>query len=80
MDKIVEVCQKFRRKDTPAVPNDVFQLGEVLSEYDPMKEYYRGMVTTKKGKAAHIFITKEMEKPLSECTELYMDGAVKVKK
>lgn len=53
-------------------------LAATLSEYAPLKEFYKGSVTCSNGKKALIFTSNELLQELQKSTELYVDGTFNV--
>lgn len=72
--------QKARLENVPRMPRDFSDWDELLRDYEPMKDIYRGRVVGIEGEKALIFMHPSMIEPLSNCTALHGDGTFEVKK
>uniref|UniRef100_A0ABD2X2H4 FLYWCH-type domain-containing protein n=1 Tax=Trichogramma kaykai TaxID=54128 RepID=A0ABD2X2H4_9HYME len=66
------------RLNVPPMPENLQQLAEVIGQFDPIVQLYKGHCTDDNGGIALMFMHPEMRGPLSECTALFGDGTFKV--
>ena len=67
-----------RRKNVPPIPQRLNDLENILQEYRPMRDIFRGPAYGTDGSLALIFIHNDMMQPLSQCTQLFCDGTFTV--
>ena len=67
-----------RSRNIPPTPRSLNGLADILTEYPPMFDIYKGCATGLDGSVALIFIHNSMLVPLSECTQIFCDGTFKV--
>lgn len=70
--------QAARKQNVPPIPVDLMELHEILDEYQPMQEIYRGCAYGLDGSVSLVFIHDSMFEPLARCSQLYCDGTFKV--
>ncbi|KAL7297546.1 hypothetical protein TKK_0009906 [Trichogramma kaykai] len=69
----------YRRLNVPPMPENLQQLAEVIGQFDPIVQLYKGHCTDDNGGIALMFMHPEMRGPLSECTALFGDGTFKIR-
>ena len=67
-----------RRRIVPPSPNNLSELADMLTEYQPMNDLYKRRVVGTDGSEALLFLHDNMIEPLSRCTQLFCDGTFKV--
>lgn len=70
--------QAARKQNVPPIPSDLTELHEILDEYEPMQNIYRGCAYGLDGSKSLIFIHDSMLEPLRRCSQLFCDGTFKV--
>lgn len=65
-------------KYRPSLPTNLLGLRTKLETYEPLKNIYKGEVTSIHGEIALIFSTDELLKELASCTEMFLDGTFSV--
>lgn len=70
--------QAARKQNVPPIPLDLFELHEILDEYEPMQNIYRGCAHGIDGSISLIFIHDTMFEPLALCSQIFCDGTFKV--
>lgn len=75
---IISFIKRLRKAFFPPVPQTLEELGNVLENYGPTREIYRGVVTPRDGSSALIFAHTDMLEFLSHARWLHIDGTFKV--
>lgn len=65
-------------KYRPSLPINLLGLRTKLETYEPLKNIYKGEVTSPHGEIALIFSTDGLLKELASCTEMFLDGTFSV--
>ena len=52
--------RKARRLFVPPMPANLFELAQLLEQWEPVKDFYRGYVTAEDGSISLMFITNKM--------------------
>ena len=67
-----------RRYNVPPMPNNLNELADIIHNFEPVRQFFKGVARGDDGSIAIIFINDSMLEHLRQCTVLFMDGTFDV--
>lgn len=74
------ILNRERAKSKPTVPKTMSALSDLLQNYEPLNNNYKGSVIAEDGKIALLFSSDELLKALACTSEILVDGMFSVTK